>query len=93
LKWSQEVQFPDRNTTYFSVPLGHRAQGKMRSVPLNSIAKRVIEEQWGKNKTYVFTNLRNNQYANYGVIHWTRAWKRAKLPKGKLVTKGVENFA
>ena len=91
MRWDQEQPFPDKNASFFVIPLGHRRKFK-KTVVLNSIARAVIEEQRGKNDEYVFTNGKDEQYTIYGTKHWAKAWKKAGMPTGPLISSGVDNL-
>jgi len=72
-----------------------------RAVVLNTIARRAVETQraWqDKHKDgeseFVFPTKRNGFYPNKcraGGKTWEIAWKRAGLPSGKFVKKGIHN--
>jgi hypothetical protein len=91
LRWDQEEQFAERETSVFVLPLGHRRKFK-KYVALNSIARQIIQQQRGKNPTYVFTNNKGKQFTNYGTKMFVDAWTRAGLPKSKMIQTGVENL-
>jgi integrase len=91
LRWNQLEPFPEGDTSMFVIPLGYRRKLK-KVVVLNSIARRIIDAQRGKNDTFVFTNKHNKQYTLYGTKHWQNAWKRAGLPRNKLISLGVDNL-
>lgn len=58
LRWNWEVQVPELDTSVFILPISDDFQtknGQERIVVLNSIARRVVDEQRGKHPEFVFT--------------------------------------
>ena len=58
LRWDWEVQVPELDTSLFILPNYDQFETKNsheRIVVLNSIARRVIDEQRGKHREFVFT--------------------------------------
>lgn len=58
LRWSWEVQVPELGTSVFILPSDEQFQTKNsqeRVVVLNSIARRIVDEQRGKHREFVFT--------------------------------------
>lgn len=82
LRWNWEVQVPELNTSVFILPSNEQFQTKNsqeRVVVLNSIARRVINEQRGKHAEFVFT-YRGNPRKTILNSGWKRARLRASLP-------------
>lgn len=80
LRWNWEVQVPELNTSVFILPINEQFQTKNRQervVVLNSIARRVIDEQRGKHAEFVFT-YRGNPIKSI----LNSAWKRARVRAG-----------
>ncbi len=82
LRWEWEVQIPELETSLFILPSNDQFQTKNsqeRVVVLNSIARRVVNEQRGKSKEFVFTykGRRTLRILNSG---WKLARIRADLP-------------
>jgi integrase len=65
--------------------------GTERVVVLNKIAKRVIDSRWGIDEEFVFT-YRGGPVSRLHSCAWKRAWKKAKLPAGPGILKGVRNL-
>ena len=58
LRWNWEVQVPELDTSVFILPSNEQFQTKNsqeRVVTLNSIARRIVDEQRGKHRELVFT--------------------------------------
>jgi integrase len=83
LRWNWEVHVPELETSVFILPSNEQFQtknGQERVVVLNSIARRVIDEQRGKHPEFVFTykGKPTRSILNSG---WKLARIRAGLPK------------
>ena len=83
LRWNWEIQVPELKTSVFILPISDEFQtknGQERIVVLNSIARRVVDEQRGKHAEFVFTYRGNptKSILNWG---WKLARDRAGLPK------------
>jgi len=83
LRWNWEVQVPELDTSVFILPCNDEFQTKNsqeRIVVLNSIARRVVDEQRGKHPEFVFTyrGRPTKSILNWG---WKLARVRAGLPK------------
>jgi integrase len=81
LRWDWEVQVPELDTSVFILPVIDEFQtknGQERVVVLNSIARRVVEEQRGKHLEFVFTyrGRPTKSIHNWG---WKLARERAAL--------------
>jgi integrase len=81
LRWNWEVQVPELNTSVFILPVVDEFQtknGQERVVVLNSIARRVVDEQRGKHPEFVFTyrGRPTKSIHNWG---WKLARERAGL--------------
>ena len=81
LRWNWEVQVPELNTSVFILPVideFRTKNGQERVVVLNSIARRVVEEQRGKHPEFVFTyrGQPTKSIHNWG---WKLARDRANL--------------
>jgi len=82
LRWNWEVQVPELGTSVFTLPSNDEFQTKNsqeRVVVLNSIARRVVDEQRGKHREFVFT-YRGNPRKTILNSGWKRARLRAGLP-------------
>ena len=82
LRWNWEVQVPELGTSVFILPSNDEFQTKNsleRVVVLNSIARRVVDEQRGKHREFVFT-YRGNPTKTILNSGWKRARLRAGLP-------------
>ena len=82
LRWNWEVQVPELGTSVFILPSNDEFQTKNsqeRVVVLNSIARRVVDEQRGKHREFVFT-YRGNPRKTILNSGWKRARLRAGLP-------------
>ena len=82
LRWNWEVQVPELGTSVFILPNNDEFQTKNsqeRVVVLNSIARRVVDEQRGKHREFVFT-YRGNPRKTILNSGWKRARLRAGLP-------------
>jgi len=76
LKWSEE----DRSQNIFIIP-GHRTKNGMdKVVPLNSIAKDIINTQRGNNDEFVFT-YKGNPVQRINGNAWRKARERAGIPQ------------
>jgi integrase len=81
LSWNWEVQVPELDTSVFILPITEQFRTKNsqeRVVVLNSIARRVIDEQRGKHAEFVFT-YRGNPIKSILNSAWKRARARAGL--------------
>jgi len=81
LRWNWEVQVPELKTSVFILPVIDEFQtknGQERVVVLNSIARRVVDEQRGKHPEFVFTfrGRPTKSIHNWG---WKLARSRANL--------------
>jgi integrase len=81
LRWNWEIQVPELGTSVFILPVVDEFQtknGQERVVVLNSIARRVVEEQRGKHPEFVFTyrGRPTKSIHNWG---WKLARERAGL--------------
>ncbi len=82
LRWSWEVKVPELETSVFILPSNDQFQTKNsqeRVVVLNSIARRVIDEQRGKHAEFVFT-YRGRPTKSILNSGWKDARTRAGLP-------------
>lgn len=81
LRWNWEVQVPELKTSVFVLPINEQFRTKNsqeRVVVLNSIARRVVDEQRGKHAEFVFT-YRGNPVKSILNSAWKRARTRAGL--------------
>ncbi len=81
LRWNWEVQVPELGTSVFILPCTDEFEtknGQERLVVLNSIARRVVNEQRGKHPEFVFTyrGRPTKSIHNWG---WKLARERAGL--------------
>lgn len=82
LRWNWEVQVPELATSVFVLPNNDEFATKNsqeRIVVLNSIARRVVDEQRGKHPEFVFT-YRGNRTRSILNSGWKLARVRAGLP-------------
>jgi len=82
LRWNWEVQVPELGASVFVLPCDDEFQtknGQERVVVLNSVAQRVVDEQRGKHREFVFT-YRGNRRKTILNSGWKRARLRAGLP-------------
>ena len=82
LRWDWEVKVPELETSVFVLPSNDQFETKNsqeRVVVLNSIARRIINEQCGKNQEFVFT-YKGNHLVNMLNSAWRKARDRADLP-------------
>jgi integrase len=82
LRWDWEVNLPELERSVFVLPSNDQFQTKNsqeRVVVLNSIAKRVVDEQRGKHPEFVFT-YEGNHLLKILNSAWQKARVRAKLP-------------
>jgi integrase len=78
LLWEWEIKVPQLETSVFIIP-GHKVKNREdRLVVLNSIARRVIEEQRGQHPTHVFCYERRSVGSMYTAA-FRKARKRANL--------------
>lgn len=83
LRWHWEVQVPELNTNLFVLPCNDEFQTKNsqeRIVVLNSIARRIVDEQRGKHREFVFV-YRNKPTKSILNSGWKHARDRAGLPQ------------
>jgi len=81
LRWNWEIQVPELKTNVFLLPINDEFQtknGQERIVVLNSIARRVVDEQRGKHSEFVFT-YRGNPTKSIHNWGWKLARERAEL--------------
>jgi integrase len=82
LRWDWEVKVPEIGTSLFILPNNDQFETKNsqeRIVVLNAIARRVIDEQRGKHREFVFS-YKDKRLYNMLNSAWQRARKRAGLP-------------
>ena len=79
LRWEWEIEVPELDSSVFLIPREHVKNRAPRLVVLNSIARRVVEDQRGTHPEYVFT-YRGTPVARMLTTAWKRARKRAGLP-------------
>ena len=99
LRWKDMVRIPELGPDVFVFILSETKNGEQRAVICNSIARRAVEYQrkyqakHGQSD-YVFPSHwggnMNGKVRASGRI-WADAWKRAGLPTGPLVKKGIHN--
>ena len=89
LRWEWEVFSPGLGETIFEIPgeaLGIKNRKAMPLV-LNSIARRIIDEQRGKHPELVFEGV-----MKLSTSSWYKAWRLTGLPQGKEWLKGIHNL-
>jgi integrase len=89
LTWDMEVEIPELQTTAFI--LTRTKNDEERLVPLNAIARKIVDAQRGKHEDAVFTYSGKpiTRLVNTG---WRAAWKKAKLPVDPLILRGAHNL-
>ncbi|PZN74463.1 MAG: hypothetical protein DM484_21220 [Candidatus Methylumidiphilus alinenensis] len=99
LRWEWETPLPEIGTSIFVVPgrpnqkIGWEGTKSKQDaiIPINRIARSVIEECRGIHPEWVFTQKggRIERMNNHG---WRTAWKAAGLPTGESVLSGPHNL-
>jgi integrase len=82
LRWDWEVKVPELGTNLFILPNNDQFETKNsqeRIVVLNAIARRIVDEQRGKHREFVF-GYKGKRLYNMLNSAWQRARKRAGLP-------------
>ncbi len=79
LRWEWEIAVPPLDTSVFVIPGHYVKNGEDRLVALNSIAKRVIEDQRDRNPEYVFLNSKGRPVQKMCREAWRTARKKAGL--------------
>lgn len=96
LRWEWEYDVPKLDITVFVLPEGYIKNGEARLVIMNSIARRVIEEQrekWYDTSEYVFPNPKTEKpYSRMQTTNWNNAWAKSGLPTNTWTCKGVHNL-
>jgi integrase len=83
LRWHWEIKVPELDTSVFMLPCNDEFTTKNsqeRIVVLNSIARRVVDEQRGKHRQFVFT-FRGKPTKSILNSGWRHARDRAGLPQ------------
>jgi integrase len=95
LRWEWEEKLPTLGTSVFILPewvvKGQEGKAVERIVPLNKVARSVIEAQRGIDETYVFP-YKGSRLDRMNNRAWRQAWREAGLPTGKLVLSGPHNL-
>lgn len=91
LRWQWEVPVAELGVSVFVLPEDFTKTGTGRIVVLNSIARKVIDEQRGKHPEFVFT-FRKRPFKKMRNNAWRRAWEVAGLPTRHGILKGVHNL-
>lgn len=79
LRWEWECQVSGTDRTIFILPEEITKNGRERIVPLNSVARSIIEERRGIHPEYVFTYQGERRARMIG-WSWRKARERAGLP-------------
>lgn len=91
LAWDWEVEIPELGSSVFVVPWELVKNREDRVIVLNRVAKSIVEELRGVHPERVFT-FRSAPVASMHNTAWKEAWKRAKLPGHRDVSRGVHNL-
>lgn len=93
LRWEWEVKVPELGTAVFVCPgwLNGENKDKEYLLVLNSVARRVLDEERGKHPERVFT-YEGAPLAGMYNSAWKRAWKAAGLPTDPRYRRGVHNL-
>lgn len=75
----------------FVLPGSLTKNGESRVVPLNSIARSVVDSCRGDSKEFIFT-FRGKPVTKMHNTAWKRAWKEAGLPVNDVYLRGVHNL-
>lgn len=89
LSWDAEVELPELAATAFI--LTRTKNNEERLVPLNAIARRVVNAQRGKHESAVFTYA-GRPLSRLVNTSWKKSWKKAKLPIDPLILRGAHNL-
>jgi integrase len=79
LRWDDEVEIPELETSVFLIPAERVKNNEERLVVLNSVARQVIDEVRGENPHWVFTYKGHPVTSMYNTA-WKAARKKAGLP-------------
>jgi integrase len=103
-RWVPELDIKDASGNViermYVFILGETKNKEQRAVVVNSIARRAVAHQlkwqmkYGPQSVYVFPSRHNGHSGSRvrsGGKVWTDAWKRAGLPSGPLVKRGIHN--
>lgn len=92
LRWEWEVNLPELRTSVFVCPgwLNGKNDDKEYLVVLNRTARRVLEEERGKNPEVVFSYQGNPLSGMYNSA-WKRAWVASGLSQEARYRKGLHN--
>ncbi len=91
MRWDWEVYVRDLGMSVFVLPEHITKTQTERVVPLNAVARSVIESRRGMHPEYVFT-YRGKPVCRLHNSAWKRAWRQAGLPKEPGILKGVHNL-
>lgn len=95
LRWDDEVEIPEIDSSVFILYDGETKNGHARAVILNSLARQVIERQRfltkGLRVPWVFPSAKGKKVKAISTP-WNEAWVRAGLPDHPLVKKGIHNL-
>ena len=89
LRWAWEVPVAELQTSVFVCPgwLNNKNKDKEYLLVLNSVARRVLDEERGKHPEYVFTYQGKPLSSMYNNA-WKRAWPKAGLPTDATYRRG-----
>ncbi len=87
LHWSWEIENDTLGESVFEIPGKFMKNGRPMTLPLNRLARQVIESMRGYHHDFVFGKV--HQMTNNS---WTKAWREAGLPNGAEYVKGVHNL-
>ena len=79
LRWEDEIETPELNTSVFIIPEERVKNKEERLVVLNSVAHQVIEEARSENPQWVFTYMGHPVTSMYNTA-WKNARKKVGLP-------------
>lgn len=90
LRWTDEVQIPEIGGSVFI--LRDTKNGHSRAVICNSIARRAVNKMRGNGSEFVFPAQWDGGSIRQSGKIWAAAWRKAGLPSGPLVRKGIHNL-
>ncbi len=83
LRWDDECDVPELNTSVFVIPAERHKNGQERLVVLNRIGRSVVKAKRGEHREYVFTYTRTERQPRRPLSDLTSpAWNRATKKMG-----------
>jgi integrase len=80
LRWQWLVHWAELDVLTFLIPAAYHKNKQSKVVVLNSIAKKIIEDQRGKHHEFVFSH-HGKQFARFNSSAWKRARDKVNLPQ------------